>query len=215
MKNTAGTRDYTESGIDYTLLRYLNGAIDNPSNGPEMIAVAEAAKDYCYAARNRFDGTTDEVRDVVDAVTIEQVDEYASVREGELPDGVEVDGITVMVESDNSLRIYFKYDDEIDPNNFTYTVDGKTVSLQKSKNGGYYITATKIVARKLNVAHTFTISDGENTYSLKASVMTYVRSDLKKAIKDAADGKEVDEANLRLSKALYLYNLAAINCWPE
>ena len=53
--------------------------------------------------------------------------------------------------------------------------------------------------------HTYSVSDGTNTYTITASVLTYVRSCALKADQKVSD----------LGKALYLYNKAACEAFGE
>ena len=54
-------------------------------------------------------------------------------------------------------------------------------------------------SNKLGTTHEFTISDGESTYTITMSVLTYARSSV-------ANGTE---ARKNLGKALYRYNFAS------
>ena len=103
-----------------------------------------------------------------------------------------------MVESDNSLRLYLEFEEQIVPRTVQYALDGKAISLDHSDNG-YYLELSNVPAKKLGEEHTFTITDGTNTYYYTASVLTYSRSSVKNG----------EEARKNLGRALYLYYLAA------
>jgi len=121
------------------------------------------------------------------------------VPEGELPAGVSLKGITAMFESDNSLRLYLNFDG-VAASSFEYKVDGKTATLGHSDNGDY-LEVANVAAKRLGDKHVFSISDGTNTLTYTASVLTYARNSL--LIEDAS------EARKNLCKALYLYCQAA------
>ena len=201
-KNKAGTNDYTETGLDMTILRYVDYMITNGSDS--MKKLAQAAKDYCYAAKQRFDGGEYTFSGAVSAVTAEQLSGYASVTEGTLPAGVTIDSITAMFESDNSFRLYLKMDESVNADSLTFALDdaARTINLQQRSDGKRYLTFTGVTSTKLQKAHTFIISDGSNTYQATVSVLTYVRSVL---------NNSASESMITLAKALYLYNQAALN----
>ncbi|MBQ8137636.1 MAG: InlB B-repeat-containing protein, partial [Clostridia bacterium] len=201
-KNKAGTNDYTETGLDMTILRYVDYMITNGSDS--MKKLAQAAKDYCYAAKLRFDGGEYTFSGAVSAVTAEQLSGYASVTEGTLPAGVTIDSITAMFESDNSFRLYLRMDESVNADSLTFALDdaARTISLQQRSDGKRYLTFTGVTSTKLQKAHTFIISDGSNTYQVTVSVLTYVRSVL---------NNSTSESMITLAKALYLYNQAALN----
>ncbi len=138
------------------------------------------------------------VSDAVDAVTAETLAGFIAGREGTLPTGVSVVGITAMLESDNTLRLYLKFR-KIDPSSLTFIIDGDEVDLHQRSDGMYYLALdTGVWANKLHVSHDYTVSDGENTFTISAAVLTYARACV-------VNG---DETDINLGKALYLYNRA-------
>ena len=131
--------------------------------------------------------------------------EYVAMREGTLPTGVTVRGITAVLESDNTLRLYLGFKD-VDPGSLTYAIDDNPVVLQTRADGTTYLALDAGVwSNRLQDAHTYSVSDGTNTYTISASVLTCARSE---AIKSA-------ERDTNLGKALYLYNKAAVAAFGE
>ena len=171
--NEAHTNDYTETGIDYSLLRYVDYMIENGSE--TMKALAQAAKDYCYAAKNHFTGSADPLSDAVSAVTADMLSDYVSKRSGSLPQGVSIDSATAMFKSDNSFRMYLKFADGTDADSITYQLDGVDTELMTTPDGARYLTFDKVSSSALGKEHVFTICDGTATYSVTASVLTYAR----------------------------------------
>ena len=201
LRNSKGTADYTLSGYDYSMLIYTDYMRVNSSNA-KMRALAQAAQDYCTAAQVYFkykkEGLT--ISSDVTGVTSSQLEQFAPIQEGVLPAGVSLKSITAMFESDNSLRLYLLFEDNVDPYGLEYRLDNKATTLQRNEKG-YYLTIQNVPAKNLGTPHTFLISDGtqEHTYTYTASVLTYARSTV-------LYGKE-DLPNL--GKALYLYYQAA------
>ncbi len=104
-------------------------------------AVGAAAKDYCAAAQIYFGYNADglSVSSAVDAVTADTLSAYAAGREGTLPAGVGIKGITAMLESDNTLRLYLAFEG-VGPEGLTFAIDGNG-ALPKERSGGMYFLA--------------------------------------------------------------------------
>ncbi len=209
IQNNGGDTDYTETGVQYSLAEYLTwletGDVDEKDK-----AVGEAAKDYHTAAQIYFDYNADglSVSSAVNTVTAETMSEYASARDGDLPEGVSIRGISAMLESNNTLRLYLGFND-VDPYSFIYSIDGSKVDLkQRSTDGAYYLALESGVdPNHLQDEHIYSVSDGSYTYSysIRASVLTYARS--------CVITKNTKISNL--GKTLYLYNKAAVAAFGE
>ena len=207
IQNIGGDTDYTETGVQYSLAKYLTWLENHAEDGQER-AVGAAAKDYCTAAQIYFDYNADglSVSSAVNTVTAETMSEYASTRKGDLPEGVSIRGISAMLESNNTLRLYLGFND-VDPYSFIYSIDGSKVDLkQRSTDGAYYLALESGVdPNHLQDEHIYSVSDGSYTYSIKASVLTYARS--------CVITKNTKISNL--GKTLYLYNKAAVDAFGD
>lgn len=79
-----------------------------------------------------------------------------------------------------------------------HLLDGvETVPKKSGKNG--YLQVKNIAAPNLDTAHTFTVTDGQNTYTVTASALSYAYTSVKSG----------SESRGNLGRALYLYNQAA------
>ena len=197
--------DYTETGVQYSLMKYFDW-LEYNGEGSEQ-AMGRAARDYCTAAMIYFnynaEGLT--VSSAVDAVTADTLSGYVAGREGTLPTGVTVRGISAMLESDNTVRIYLGFRG-VDPSSLTYAIDGNPAELHRRSDGKCYLAMDAGVwSNRLQDVHTYSVSDGENTYTISASVLTYARSCVIKT----------NEKEINLGKTLYLYNNAAIEAFGE
>lgn len=206
LTNLDGSNDYTESGIDYSLMTYCTKTLASAKTSDTMKALAKAAIDYGTAAQIYFGYKADglEVSDDVPAVTTAQLAPFKGIFEGSLPQGVTGRSLTALFRSDNSLRIYFTYAADADPASYTYTVDGKAAELNEKTSGSgmeYYLEVSNVSADALGDLHSLAVADGSDTYTIHVSVMTYARA-------CAVNGAE---ARKNLGKALYLYNEAAIS----
>ena len=89
--------DYTETGVQSTLMTYMTWLAENGADDKEK-ALGAAAKDYCAAAQIYFGYYADglSVSGAVGGVTEQILAVYAASPEGTLPDGVSVRGITAI-----------------------------------------------------------------------------------------------------------------------
>ena len=210
IQNIGGDTDYTKTGVQYSLAEYLTWLETGDVNEEER-AVGEAAKDYHTAAQIYFNYNTENLEDQsfsskVEEVTKETMRQYESARHGNLPEGVSIRGISAMLESNNTLRLYLGFND-VDPSDFTYSIDGSKVDLkQRSSDGAYYLALDYgVYSNHLQDKHTYSVSDGSKTYTITASVLTYARS--------CVITKNTKISNL--GKTLYLYNKAAVAAFGE
>ena len=207
-----GTRDYTVNGKDLTLREYLDYMLILS----DWNALGQAAMDYCYAAKQRFKyGWTEGLYSfstAVGNVTISDLDQYAPIKIGTMPTGVSTDQITAMFESDNSFRMYLKYNEANTEGNYTYAVDAVTSvddpTLLKWSDDyqKYYLTFTGVYSNMLQEYHEIKVYNNDCSYTYKACVLTYARSVLKYS-------SESDM--ITLVQALYLYNQAAVDKFKE
>jgi hypothetical protein len=205
LKNLAGTNDYTETGVNYSLYTYASRMLDSSTSSQKMKALSAATIDYCTAAQIYFNYKAEglSVSSVVPAVTLDQLAEYADVFEGELPEGVTRRSLSALFEDDNSLRLYFVYADGHSPEDYSYQNDGAHASIRvkhSSSGDTYYLEVSSVLSNRLGLVHELTIT-GSKSYTVKASVLTYARSSVLNG----------SEARQNLGKALYLYYLAAVD----
>ncbi len=198
-----GTTDVTD-GFVFTALEYLKGRQAESTN-PKMVELAKAAELYGIAVQVKFDYHTEQLtaediammeaaaRDITIPATC---DEEVT---GTLPAGVTKQTKTVMFESDNTLRLYY-YIDDASISNYSFTLDGKTVTAAKKEAGKYYVQQENIASGLLSSGYTFTVSDGADTYTVKTSALAYAYG----RQENSSDKQMID-----LSKLLYRYSLAA------
>ena len=87
-----------------------------------------------------------------------------------------------------------------------FLIDGNVVDLKQRADGVYYLAMdTGVWANHMQDAHSYTISDGTNTFIATASVLTYAKA-------CAASDSEV---NSDLGKALYRYCMAVTAVFPN
>ena len=191
-------------GFVYTALRYLKDRQENSTN-PNMVELARAAELYGIAAQVKFDYHTEQLT-AEDMAAMEAAageitipESFAETLTGTLPAGVTKRTKTVMFESDNSLRQYF-YIDDANIGNYTFKLNGKTVTPAKKEAGKYYVQQPNIASGLLSYEYTFTVSEGTKTFTIRSSALGY-----------AYDRQEnsSDPTMVNLSKLLYRYSMAA------
>ena len=201
LTNLNESNDYTQTGVDYSLFTYCSKMLASDSSSDEMKALAAATIDYGTAAQIYFeygDYTLQSVSDEVTAILLSDLEQYKAVFTGSLPSGVNKRALSVLLESDNSLRLSFYYDEGIDPSDYSYTIDGQDVEIIDD-SGRHYLEISNVFSNHLGNTHILTISDGTDTYTIECSVLTYARSSVSNG----------DEARQNLGKALYLYYIMA------
>ena len=199
LKSSKGT-DYTENGFVYSVKAYAQKmSVDGSTE--QMRRLAKALDDYGAAAQIYFtygDYSSLSVDSAVTAVTLEDLAPYALTTSGTRPAGVTGAGIMVEFESDNTLRITFKTDGSKPLSDYTFLLDDVEATPTKSGKNAY-LQVVNIAAPNLDTAHSFTVSDGTDTYTITASALSYAYTSVKNG----------NAARQNLGKALYLYNQAA------
>ena len=199
LKSEKGT-DYTEDGFAYSVKTYAQNKSQSGST-EEMRALAKALDDYGTAAQIYFEyGDFDSlsVDGAVSAVTLDNLAPYALTTTGTKPAGVTGASIAVEFNTDNTLRITFKTDGSKALSNYTFLLDDTQMTPTRSGKNAY-LEIKNIAAPNLDIPHTFTITDGTDTYTVTASALSYAYTSVKNG----------NEARRNLGKALYLYNQAA------
>ena len=199
LKSSSGT-DYTENGFVYSVKTYAQNKSQTGST-ESMRALSKALDDYGTAAQLYFGyGNTSglSVDSAVSAVTLDDLAPYALTVTGTKPDGVTGANIMVAFDTDNTLRITFKTDGSKPIGDYTFRLDGKKKTPTK-KGKDAYLQVKDIAAPNLDTPHTFTVTDGTDTYTVTASALSYAYTSVKNG--------DINRQNL--GKALYLYNQAA------
>ena len=190
-------------GFNYTVVEYLRGRL--ASSNPKMVRLAKEAELYGIAVQVKFGYKLNQLtKEDVAAVKAEAAQttipsDYAEVKTGTLPDGITKQTSTVMFEADNTLRLYFYFDDT-NLSKYTFKIDGETVKAKKLESGKYYIEKKNIASGELSTPYTFSVTDGKKTYTVRESALSYAYG---------RQEKSTDESMRDLAKLLYQYSQAA------
>ena len=177
---------------------YCNWVIENFTDD-KTVNLMKAMLNYGASAQILFNYRTDDLANASlaeeDKVFCEvDASAFAHSRTGEA-EGIEVVSYTLLLDSETTIRCYFRLTGDRHIADYTFTVDGVVVAPQR-KDGKYYIEKKNISAHRLDDMHVFTCDGITVTYgglSYVNQVMTYYTS-----------GTTFDMAS-----ALYAYSKAA------
>ncbi len=204
----------------YTVKQYAETIIKNGNNSfnENEIAVATAMLNYGANSQKVFNyntdnlansGLTDEQKNVSDVTesTFSNTDyltyKYSSAKIG----GLTYQGTSLLLESETTLRHYFKLSDGLDINTLTfkYTTDNSTyVSVSAQYNASkkmYYVDIENIAAKSLGDFFILRVEDSNSHYSIKYSPYNYVYF----VLNDADSTNDMKDT----VRSLYKYGTAA------
>ena len=185
------------NGFFFSPMEYAE-KMQSSAASPEMKELARALEDYGTAAQAYFNNEAGELRDEVRAVQPDDLKSWTTRIEGEKPRGFAGASISVLFETDNSIRLYLSFDADSEKR-LVYTIDGQETQPSSTEEGVLYLSVEGIAPDALDTEHRFTISDGEQSYSVTTSVLAYARTVMERGEENLAN----------LARALYLYNRAA------
>lgn len=193
-----------DGNYEYSVQDYISLAPDALSNN-KLNGLMDAMSDYGALAQLHFGYRTDKVADIrqatelaaVEADTLKTFD--ATVTEGTAT-GVTYYGVSLVLESETAIRVYFTVDDVA-----ACTFKQGSKDLTPVANGStYYVEIPNISAKNLDTFYTVTVTkDGETALTVKVCALSYCYKVLNG---DAIRGNNTLE---ELVKGIYLYNEAA------
>ena len=172
----------------YSVEDYIQYIRENSTGFDEKtLSLVEAMEEYGIYAEAYFNNEKVNASPEMDAVTADTLAGHEKQTSGELPEGITYYGSSLLLESNTTMRHYFK------------AVDGTDVSEYGfiEKDGYYYKEISDISAGKLGTAQNIAVGD----YTISYSPMSYAYSVL--------NNDSTDESLKDLVKALYLYKQAA------
>ncbi len=177
----------------------VSGYLDALKNDdPTYSALANALIAYGNAAKQYFTngGTVADIKDFN-----ADLSKYKMVLNGELPEGVEYIGTSLLLNSQTSMRHYFKIADTAKDTKFTVgngTPDNATkYTGSDSVKGIYYVDVAGISPKNMSTSYKVTVGDATLDYS----VLSYAEA--------VISGSDKNLANL--AKALYNYYEAVLS----
>ena len=182
------TADKSSAVYTYTVKDYADYILSHTSDyDEETRALASAMLTYGDYAKAYFDGTDLAATAEIEEVTSDTLSDYTALAGSTLPDGIEYCGSSLLLDSNTTLRHYFKAMEDTDTSAYGFA----------EKDGLYYLEYANISA--LNLSSTIRTSVGK--YLLVYSPLSYAYAVL--------ESENMDTGLKNLVKALYLYNQAA------
>lgn len=172
----------------YSVEEYVAYMTEHPdAYSAESVALAQAMLQYGEYAKAYFDGDALAETAEMQNITADTLSGYVMTKSGTLPDGITYYGSSLLLESETTVRHYFKVAEGTDLTGYDLI----------EKDGYYYTEDRNIPAGSLGVTRTGTVGGCGIAYS----PMCYARAVL---------GSDSANQNLKtLMKALYLYDAAA------
>lgn len=186
------------NGVFFSAMEYAR-EMKTKGTTAAMRGLAQALEDYGLAAQNYFNGAGETLRSEVTAVTSGELAPWAAVTEGQKPRGFRDIAITALFDADNSLRVYLYFENGSSAADYRYEIDGRPASAVRKSDGSCCLAVDSIAANDLDVPHRFTVSDGTDSFTVTASVLSYAKTAIERGDRDLAN----------LGRALYLFNRAA------
>lgn len=196
-------------GHSSTVNKYLSALIEQESakqtyalRSKSALEVALTLQNYCMAASYHFDITeeytaTPEIAEIMAEITAEDVVDYAATQSGK-SDRLQLVGASLFLQSETTIRFYFRLKNGASLSELNLTVDGKAVQAYKD-GSAYYIEITNIKAQELSKMMEINL-DG---HVINYCALSYAYSILKTST--------TEESLVNVAKSLVIYYVAAYN----
>ena len=183
---------------EYSVKAYCETVINAAAGtySDNLVALCKTLLDYGNASDNYFNGAENTFINDLSAVTATELSAYAANTENALPDGVTVTQLSLVLEAETSLKVFFT---ATSLDGIVVTVGGAEVTpTATGRTNEYCITIENISAKDLGNAYEITVGE----YVVNVSALTYAYS--------ALQYQNASAGILDVVKALYLYNQAAV-----
>ena len=182
------TSDKKGEIYEYSVADYIQYIRDNPTEFDEKtLSLVNAMAGYGDYAKAYFNNENLDANTEMDAVTADTLASFDKQISGDLPEGITYYGSSLLLESNTTMRHYFKVAEG---------TDVSALSFSGSKSNCYYIDIPNISAEKLGTIQNVTIGNCTISYS----PMSYAYAVL--------SSKNTSESLKNLVKSLYLYEQA-------
>ena len=190
----------------YSIKAYAEQAKNNPSVDENTKAVIDAMEDYATLAKAYFNDEQATVPETVANIQNAVFDTYTVATGGSLPAGVSLKGITLIFNSEITLRLYCVFDESVNASDIAVTVNGTAAKWQEKTIDGVkyrYVDCSGIAAADLSSVIAFKVGD----CTISCSALSYANVILKNGTQN--------EMLINTLKALYLYHNACKTCFAK
>ncbi len=186
LSNEDTCREYS-----FTIEDYADYILD-AHNGfdSKTVALVKAMLGYGDYAKAYFNDQELAATSEIEAVTAKALADYAIATSGTLPAGIKYYGSTLILESETTIRHYFKVAEGTD-------ISAYNMTAKDGSDGFYYVQISNITADALGTAQITTIGD----FSISYSALSYAYA--------ALNSDSASDSLQNLVKALTLYEKAA------
>lgn len=196
---TVTTPDSTES-ITRTVKDYVDYVNANTADYTDCINLINEMYNYGQYSKHYFENAAIAPNPDLSDVEVNISNSYTPVKKGSVS-GITLEASSLLLESNTTVRHYFKLADGASITDYTFTVNGAKVTPNE-KNGRYFVEVDNIIARSLGKLDKTIVSTANETMVITYSPLSYV----KLALENRADS---DPELALLVKALYRYYVAA------
>ena len=206
--------EYSSETFQYSVKEYATTILENELGlyTDNDIAMVKAMLNYGAYAQLQFNYNVTDLANDVDTLMTEEEKSVSDVEETVFDAYKILDknadalgafmGSNLVLDSETTLRVYFKPASEAIADTLTFLVNG--IEITPTQSGGYLvISITNIHANALDDVFDVTVTDGTIEYHFSCSPFSYCNSVF-------ANGTYPQELE-NVLKAMYLYNQAAIN----
>nr|WP_051527331.1 hypothetical protein [[Eubacterium] cellulosolvens] len=175
--------------------------------GEKTIDLVTAMKNYCgyIQLMTGYKTDTAKITDQLTDISAKDLKPYATV----VDKGSKIAkyaGTGLALQSDTTMQIYFKLTDNVDA--YTITLDGETVTPEDCGSGLYCVELKSIPAGKLSTASEIVIRKGDETFTIKASALSWAESVL-------SNSKAQKQTTINMAKMIYRYAQKADNYFAK
>lgn len=197
-----------EQEFTYSFAEYAKTLLAMESSSAELKALLKATLNYGAYAQTYFEENTSTLANAgLLAEEIEAVEDVDSVTgsvltaEGAKPEGVLSVSYDLRCKSATVMKLYVTLEEGENVSDYTFTIDGESVSVETVGANKYVYTITGIAAAELDKTFTFGISNDSGSATVTVNAYSYFAGRI------ADTGADTNLVNL--VKAMYLYGEAA------
>ncbi|MCR4652120.1 MAG: autotransporter adhesin family protein [Eubacterium sp.] len=169
--------------------------------GEKTIDLVKAIRNYCGYTQLMTGYKTESavITDKLTGITAKDLLPY-SVAADKKSGIAKYVGLGLALQSDTSMQVYFSLTSEMDA--YEFTVDGEAVEPEDCGSGVYCIELKSISAGKLSTASDIVIRKGSDTFTIKASALSWAENVL-------SHSKNQKQTTIDMAKMLYRYSQKA------
>lgn len=191
LKNSAGNT-YSNNTMTYSVADYISSVQGSPASSDNLKNLVRNMKTYGEYSQVYFGYNSSGLKPTLQNINYaEQLKAYEKFTSGELPDGVNYLGSSLILNSAVGIRHYFAVSGSVPK----FEVNGNAVTPKKASNS-YYVDIENVPASKLGMPYTLSVA---GKWTLKYSALSYANQ--------AISGSNAGLTNL--CKAMYSYHVSA------